>query len=227
MSLAVVIVAAGSGTRLGGDRPKQYVSLAGVPILHRSITAFLRHDGVTRLVTVIRPGDEALYAEALAGLDDPRILPSVEGGATRAYSVRNGLEALAPHAPDHVLIHDAARPFVPEAVIERVAVTLKDCEGACAGLPVIDALWSVTDGLAASPVPREGLWRAQTPQGFHFAPLLAAHRAHDGSGTDDVAVARGAGLKVRFVPGAERNYKITTQADLDRARRDVALPDGD
>jgi 2-C-methyl-D-erythritol 4-phosphate cytidylyltransferase len=102
-----------------------------------------------------------------------------------------------------------------------VIAALGSHDGAFAALPVVDALWSSSGELAQSPVPRDGLWRAQTPQGFDFAKILQAHQSHDGSGADDVAVARDAGLNVRLIPGSEANYKITTAADLDRAIRDV------
>ena len=136
--------------------------------------------------------------------------------------MRQGLERLADEGTDRVLIHDAARPFVPVPVIEAVLDALDVTEGACAALPVVDALWASEGSVATHPVPRDGLWRAQTPQGFRFAPILAAHRAHDGSGADDVAVAHEAGMAVTLVPGSERNYKITTSADLDRALQDIA-----
>jgi 2-C-methyl-D-erythritol 4-phosphate cytidylyltransferase / 2-C-methyl-D-erythritol 2,4-cyclodiphosphate synthase len=137
--------------------------------------------------------------------------------------VRCGLEALAAHAPERVLIHDAARPFVTGAVIEGVVAALEGAAAACPALPVVDALWRAEGGMAAEPVPRAELWRAQTPQGFDFATILAAHRALAGApgsaaAADDVEVARGAGVEVRLVPGDERNFKITTAADLERAR---------
>ena len=113
-----------------------------------------------------------------------------------------------------MLIHDAARPFVPAAVVAAVLDALDAAPGAFAALPVVDALWRAEDGRAEAPVPREGLWRAQTPQGFHFDRILAAHRACRGDAADDVAVARAAGIEVRIVPGSEANYKITTTADL-------------
>lgn len=219
MSVAALIVAAGRGRRLGAPTPKQYIPLNGPPALRRSVAALLAAPGVTRALVVIHPDDADLYAEAMDGLDDSRLGGWVAGGATRAASVREGLEALAAEAPDRVLIHDAARPFVPQAVIAAVIAALEDCDGACAALPVVDALWRAEgDDMATDSVPRDGLWRAQTPQGFRFAPILAAHRNADPDAADDVAVARAAGLRVRFVPGSEANYKITTAADLERAQ---------
>ena len=221
MTTAALIVAAGRGTRLGAETPKQYIPLNGPPALRRTVDLFLTLPAITTVLVVIHEDDTALYEVAMRDLDHPRLRAPVTGGETRASSVRAGLEALADTAPTNVLIHDAARPFMPPDVIEAVIAALATSDGACAGLPVVDALWNAPDALAEAPVPRDGLWRAQTPQGFRFAPILAAHRAHDGSGADDVAVAREAGLEVRFVQGSEMGYKITTAEDLARALKDV------
>lgn len=221
MTAAALIVAAGRGTRLGADLPKQYIPLNGPCALRRSIELFLGAPGIEHVRTVIHPEDAELYDAAVETLRDDRLGPPVHGGATRAASVRAGLDAMAQTPPEFVLIHDAARPFMPVPVIEAVLAALAEHEGACAALPVVDALWDAEDGLAHHPVSRDRLWRAQTPQGFRFAPILAAHRAHDGAGTDDVAVALEAGMSVRFVPGSEAGYKITTGDDLARALRDA------
>lgn len=221
MTTAALIVAAGRGTRLGAETPKQYIPLNGPSALRRTVELFLGIPAVSSVQVVIHQDDTALYGEVMQGLDDPRLSAPVTGGATRAGSVLAGLEALAEKAPANVLIHDAARPFMPPDVIEAVIAALATNDGACAALPVVDALWSAPDGFAMVPMPRDGLWRAQTPQGFRFAPILAAHRAHDGTGADDVAVACEAGLRVRFVPGSEAGYKITTADDLARALSDV------
>ncbi|MBF9036138.1 2-C-methyl-D-erythritol 4-phosphate cytidylyltransferase [Rhodobacterales bacterium HKCCE2091] len=220
---AVLVVAAGRGTRLGADLPKQYLDLGGQPVLRRTLSAVLSAAAVTTVRTVIHPEDADLYAAATRGLSDPRLGPPVPGGATRAASVRAGLEALAKgDPPDTVLIHDAARPFLPQAVIAAVLAALATHDGAIAALPVVDALWRGDGHLADSPVPRDGLWRAQTPQGFRFDAILAAHRAGSEGAADDAEIARAAGLAVALVPGADSNYKITTAADLDRARADIA-----
>ncbi len=220
--VAAVIVAAGRGSRFGNETPKQYLPLHGQCALRRSIMAFLAVPEIAMVCAVINPDDMALYREAVAGLDEPRLLPPTQGGSTRAHSVRLGLESMCDTRPDLVLIHDAARPFVSQRVICNVIAALDDCDGACAALPVVDALWKTVEGLAATPVARDGLWRAQTPQGFRFARILEAHRTSDGSAADDVEVARQHGLSVRMVPGSERNYKITTPADLERALADIA-----
>jgi 2-C-methyl-D-erythritol 4-phosphate cytidylyltransferase len=226
MLTAAVIVAAGRGHRLGGDLPKQYAALAGSCPLRLCVDRFLAVERIDAVQAVIHPDDHELYSEALRGVNDPRLLDPAGGGETRAASVMKGLEALAPLAPDRVLIHDAARPFVPIAVIGAVIDALDRAPGAFAALPVVDALWRAEDDRALGPVPRDGLWRAQTPQGFHFERILAAHRGRAGDAADDVAVARAAGLEVRIVLGAEANYKITTGADLARARAVVARVSG-
>ncbi len=218
MTTAGLIVAAGRGQRLGGAVPKQFASLGGRSVLRRTMEAMLAHAEVDLLQVVIHPDDAVLYAAATEGLVDPRLLPPAMGGATRPDSVLAGLEAVAEAAPDRVLIHDAARPFVGRGLISAVLAALDEASAALPALPVVDALWREESGCAQAPRPRDGLWRAQTPQGFAFGAILAAHRARDGDAADDAAVARAAGLEVRLVPGDEANFKITTAADLDRAR---------
>ena len=222
MRIAALIVAAGRGTRLGGDAPKQYQEIDGRSVLRRSIEALLAHPGVAFVLPVIHAEDAALYAASAAGLAADRVLPPATGAATRSGSVRRGLDALEAHAIDAVLIHDAARPFLSFDVTERVIAALSDgADAVCPGIPVIDALWRAEDGQADAPVDRTGLWRAQTPQGFAYAAILAAHRATEEDLVDDVAAARAAGLSVRMVHGARENYKITTPEDLERARRET------
>ena len=138
------------------------------------------------------------------------------GGADRAASVRAGLDALTQEAPDRVLIHDVARPCVSQPVIEAVLAALDQHSGAAPALPVTDALWTGDGTRVTGTRDREGLYRAQTPQGFRFAEILAAHRAHPGGAADDVAVARAAGLEVAITPGDETNLKITTPEDFSR-----------
>ena len=218
MKTAGLIVAAGRGQRLGGEQPKQYRMLGSYPVLRHAVEALLAHRGVDVLRVVINPQDRPLYDAALAGLEDPRLGPPIAGGETRAASVRAGLEALAGEAPDAVLIHDAARPFLPREIVTAVLSALDAAEAVLPALPLVDALWEAEDGFADRPARRDRRWRAQTPQGFRFAGILAAHRAQDGAAADDAEVARAAGIKVRLVPGDEANFKITTAADLERAR---------
>src|SRR5262245_35201179 len=159
---AVLIVAAGSSQRLGGDLPKQYLALAGRSVLRRSIDAFQSHRKIDAIRVVISADHQNLYADATAGLD---ILPPVTGGAARQDSVRNGLESLAGLKPNKVLIHDAARPFVTADLIDGVLTALDRHPGAIPAVPVIDTLKRGSEGVIGATVDRMGLWRAQTPQG--------------------------------------------------------------
>jgi 2-C-methyl-D-erythritol 4-phosphate cytidylyltransferase/2-C-methyl-D-erythritol 2,4-cyclodiphosphate synthase len=214
---AAVIVAAGTGERFGGSLPKQYRPLAGSSVLRRSVEAFRATGRFDDIVVVIRDEHRALYDAAAAGLGLPE---PVTGGATRQDSVRAALEWLAPRAPDLVLVHDAARPLVDRATIDRVLDALADAEAAIAAVPVVDTIKRAEAGIAAGTVDRSGLWQAQTPQGFRFPALLAAHRAAAGEAlTDDAAVAERQGTAVRLVEGHVDNFKITTEADLTRAEQ--------
>ena len=209
MTTAAVIVAAGRGSRAGGDVPKQWQMLAGKPVLAHTLAAF--RGQVDRVVVAIHPDDRD-RAAALAG--DALL---VEGGATRDASVRAALEALEGTGVTRVLIHDGARPLVPAAVTHRVLAALERHPGAAPALPVSDALWRGAAGLVAGTQDRAALWRAQTPQGFRFDAILAAHRAHAGPAADDVEVARAAGLDVAIVEGDEANLKLTYPGDFARA----------
>lgn len=229
MRIAAVIVAAGRGARAsrGDGLPKQYVALAGVPVLRRTldaVSAGVAGLGVAPLLqVVIHPDDRTAYDAAIAGMTPPA-LPPVAGGSTRQASVLAGLEALMPHAPDAVLIHDAARPCLEPDVTVRVVEALGQSDGAIAALALSDTLKRANaSGLIDGTIPRDRLWRAQTPQGFRFSAILAAHRAAAAAGrddfTDDAAVAEWQGLAVSLVPGSERNRKITTAEDLNMAER--------
>lgn len=209
MTTVAVIVAAGRGSRAGGDIPKQWQMLAGAPVLAHTLAAVRGH--VDQLVLVVHPDDRD-RAAALAG--DALV---VHGGATRDASVRAALEALDAKGVTRVLIHDGARPLVDAGVIGRVLAALETHAGAAPALPVTDALWRGKDGLVDGTQDRGGLWRAQTPQGFRFDAILAAHRAHPGQAADDVEVARAAGLDVAIVEGNEANLKLTFPADFARA----------
>ena len=212
-----LIVAAGSGIRLGGEVPKQYLPLAGRAVLRHSVETFLRHPAIGGVRVVINAEHRALYDSALTGLP---MLPPVTGGASRQDSVRNGLESLADLQPDCVLIHDAARPFLTAEIIDRTLAALDDAPGAVVAVPVTDTLKRGHDGRVTGTVDRSALWRAQTPQAFRYADILSAHRQAKGSAmTDDAAVAEAAGLSVKLVMGADDNIKITTADDLQRAHR--------
>ncbi len=210
MDIAAIIVAAGRGTRAGGQRPKQWQTVAGASVAAHSVAAFRDHPRVTRCVLVIHPEDHG-DAQQIDGIQ------TVIGGATRDASVRAGLEALQANPPDLVLIHDVARPLVSAKVIDAVIDALSSAQGAAPAIPVTDALWRGDEGVVTGTQSRDGLYRAQTPQGFHYAPILAAHRAHNGGAADDVEVARKAGLDVAITMGDEANIKITTPDDFARA----------
>jgi 2-C-methyl-D-erythritol 4-phosphate cytidylyltransferase/2-C-methyl-D-erythritol 2,4-cyclodiphosphate synthase len=225
VSCIALVVAAGRGTRLGGPLPKQYLPLAGQPLLRHSLEALQRHPAVGAVRVVYNPDDGALYEAAARGLD---LLPPVPGGAARQDSVRRGLESLEALAPERVLIHDGARPFLDRDTIDRVLDALDRAPGAIPALPLRDTVKRGEAGRVVATLDRAALWRAQTPQGFHYRPILAAHRAAAGSDlSDDAAVAERAGLAVELVAGSEENFKVTTSDDLLQAERLLAARQGD
>lgn len=233
MRIAALIVAAGRGTRATsgqasglGSGPKQYATIGSRAVLTRAIDAFARHPEINEIKVVIHSDDGALYARATAGCGFGKLSGATLGGPSRQASVLRGLEALAPEAPDVVLIHDAARPFVSSKTISNVIAALRDRQAALAALPVTDTLKRTSgDGDVMETVARAGLWRAQTPQGFQFTPILGAHRAAAEKGldtfTDDAAIAEWAGLKVAVVADSIGNIKITTAEDLEMADRQM------
>ncbi len=220
--VAAIIVAAGRGARAGAGGPKQYRPLAGRPVLTRTLAAFLTHPRVDEVRVVIHGDDRRDYETAARAFSTSSALGApIMGGATRQASVRSGLEALATGAapPDWVLLHDAARPLTSPGVIDRVLSALAQHAGAIAALPVTDTLKRAAPQSEPPHIldtaARDGLWRAQTPQGFHFAPILAAHRAAAGHDlTDDAAVAEAAGLAVALTPGDASNIKLTHAEDF-------------
>jgi len=212
-TIAALIVAAGRGERAGGGVPKQYRDVGGRPMVRRSIEAFAH---LPLVQAVIGTDDHERYLAATEGLS---LLPPVAGANTRQHSVQHGLTTLSAHKPDLVLIHDAARPLVSRALIDRVIAGLEDADAAIPLLPVADTL-KREDGGVWSTVSRDGLMRAQTPQGFRFAPIWKAHRDYaDRALTDDMALAELAGLKIAAVPGEDRNMKVTTPEDFTTAER--------
>jgi 2-C-methyl-D-erythritol 4-phosphate cytidylyltransferase/2-C-methyl-D-erythritol 2,4-cyclodiphosphate synthase len=225
MTTAALIVAAGRGTRAGGNKPKQYQMLGGKPLLRHSMETLLSHGAIARVAVVIHPDDSAAYQEAAKGLDDhPKLAPPCLGGAARQDSVRLGLEALARDEPSEVLIHDAARPFLRHIHIDRLIAVLKQAPAAVLAIPVVDTLKREDAGFVHGGVERQGLWRVQTPQAFRFSDILTAHRQSAGLAlTDDAAVAERAGLAVKLVPGAEENFKVTEPEDFARAERQLLL----
>ncbi len=214
MKAAAIIVAAGRGTRAGGKVAKQYQMISGTPIIRRTVAKFCNHDGISEVVVVIHPDDEGHFKTALG--EHVRIVHCTHGGQTRADSVENGLKLLGADI-SHVLIHDAARPLIDNGTIDRVLAALETHDGAAPALPVSDALWRGDGEKVTSSTSRDGLYRAQTPQGFHLDAIRKAHAASDGSAADDVEVALAYGLNVAIVEGDENNIKITRPEDFSRA----------
>lgn len=210
--IVALIVAAGHGVRAGEGLPKQYRPLGGTPILRRTIQAFLNHPMVDAVQVVIGAEHGELYESATKGLP----LPSpITGGETRQESVLRGLESLTDLKPSLVLIHDAARPLVSADIIGATIAALETHDAALPVLAASDTLKRLHEGVVEETVPRENLGAAQTPQGFRFDKILAAHRAaRDTSVTDDAAIAERAGLAVAAVPGSRFNIKLTTPEDF-------------
>ena len=212
MTIAAIIVAAGRGTRAGGDLPKQWQMLAGKRVIDHTVGAFAQHPDVDRIIVVLNAAD---MQEAAAF--ESQGIAVAKGGATRAESVKNGL-ALATDT-QHVLIHDAARPCIPAFVIDDVIAALRDTPAAAPGLSVTDALWQGSHRMVTGTQDRTGLFTAQTPQGFQTDAILQAHAIYRGVAADDVTVARAAGMTVAITRGSADNIKITTPEDFTRAAR--------
>lgn len=210
---AGVVVAAGKGLRAGQPVPKQFAAWRGRPVLRHSVESLARA-GIAPIVVVIPEGAQDVANQSLAGLHD---LLFVTGAQTRQGSVLAGLEALEPSRPARVLIHDAARPNLPEPVIERLCGALDTHPGAIPVLPVVDSLLTDADGMMGDPAPRELLRRVQTPQAFRFADILDAHREWKGErdAGDDAQVARAAGMAVALVEGDETLGKLTFRSDFE------------
>ena len=214
--IGVVVVAAGEGSRFGGDVPKQFLPVAGVPMLLRALRPFTSHPEVSRVVVVLAPAHAQRPPEFLAPLAGSA-LTIVAGGLQRADSVAAGLGAL-PADCEVVLVHDGARPFVERRVIDAVIAHARAGDGAVAAVPVSDTLKAqVADDptRVSRTVPRDGLWRAQTPQGFPRRLLEQAYAVEGHAGaTDDASLVEACGAVVRLVPDSSRNLKITTREDL-------------
>jgi 2-C-methyl-D-erythritol 4-phosphate cytidylyltransferase len=215
--VGVVVVAAGRGSRFGGETPKQYQPIAGVPMVLRAVRPFAAHPEVAQVALVLPPADAEAPPAFLGGIAGAGLVV-VAGGAERSDSVAAGLRALGPECTV-VLVHDAARPFVGRAIIDAVIAHARAGEGAVAAVPVSDTLKQAAAEDAtrvARTVPREGLWRAQTPQGFPRAVLERAHAVDRGEAgaTDDAALVERTGVPVRLVPDSPRNMKVTTSEDL-------------
>jgi 2-C-methyl-D-erythritol 4-phosphate cytidylyltransferase/2-C-methyl-D-erythritol 2,4-cyclodiphosphate synthase len=227
--VAVVVVAAGKGTRVGGDTPKQFRRIGDEIMLRRTLLMLVEAPKVGLVQPVIRPEDRDAFEQAAAQLD---LLPAAFGGATRQASVRAGLEALEKHQPDIVLVHDAARPFATPALVSRAIEAAAKTGAAVPGLPPADTVKRVAgDGTVEATLERENLRLIQTPQAFAFAPLLAAHRRAAAEGrldfTDDAALAEWAGMQVGVFAGEPGNIKLTHEEDFARAEAMLAGALGD
>src|SRR5216684_3879802 len=221
MRVAAIVVAAGRGLRAGGHRPKQYREILGEPMIRPSLAALVAQRAIFAVQPVIHPDDAALFKSATSGLE---LLLPVAGGATRQASVRAGLEALAPHRPDAVLVHDAARPFASDALIARAIAAAATGGAAIPVLAVADTVKTVdAAGTVTGTLDRAQLRLVQTPQASDFAALVAAHRKAQAAGredfTDDAALAEWAGVAVTTFPGEAANVKLTTDDDFMRAER--------
>ena len=216
--IVALITACGRGNRFnrGEGIPKQYLPLAGIPMLRHSIMAFLNHPQVSDVLCVIHPDDIELYEQATIGLD---LLNPVFGGETRQSSIRIGLEELVDYKPNKVLIHDGVRPFVSKRIINGILEKLESHPAVIPAIAVEDTIKKIGDGKIEWTLERENLWRAQTPQGFLYQDILNSHIAFkDLNFTDDSALNEYAGIPVAIVPGSQNNFKITTEEDYDRAK---------
>ena len=212
MKIIAIIVAAGRGTRAGGKSPKQWQHLEGKRIIDHSIDLFKNISRINKIMVV-------LHSDDLHLLNRNDVL-FTQGGSTRSESVRSGLKALQQtERPDYVLIHDAARPSTPLALIDKEIDNLETVNAVSPALPVTDTLWEVIDEQVIQTKSRNNIWRAQTPQGFKFNTILDAHEISSSSMTDDVEVAISAGVQVKVINGSEQNIKITTAEDFERVMR--------
>ena len=217
LSTVALIVAAGRGNRAGQGKPKQYRDMpdgSSGSVLARSIAAFADNEAISRVCVAIHNDDVKLYDKLISNCNYSDKLFYVFGGDDRQASVLNGLNALADRQPQRVFIHDAARPFVSKALIARCLDNFADTDGVIPALPVTDTLKRADNGEITETVPRDGLYRAQTPQLFDFAKLLKAHKAAPQGMTDDAAVAEQAGLRVCIIDGEAQNIKLTTEEDF-------------
>ncbi|MEM8558727.1 MAG: 2-C-methyl-D-erythritol 4-phosphate cytidylyltransferase [Bacteroidota bacterium] len=218
-TVSVIVPAAGAGLRMGGDVRKQFRTLGDAPVLVQTLRAFERHAAIDA-ITVVVPSEEVKPVSALLDAHViTKLAAVVAGGATRQASVGHGLDALlaqGARAEDYVLVHDGVRPFIGAQAITRVVDAARSHGGAALALAVADTLRRGDDGTFRDTVPRDGLWRMQTPQAFRIALLAEAHAAarRDGfAGTDEVALVQRLGHAVRIVPGSAFNVKLTRPSD--------------
>lgn len=218
----VLIPAAGMGRRMGSDRNKLLLTLQGDPIIAWTLRAAAAAEATDWIGVICQPADQPDLKDIWAGLALAKPVAFIQGGDTRQGSVYNGLQAL-PTEANKVLIHDGARCLATPALFDRCAVALDQCQGLIAAVPVKDTIKVVGPNQIVQSTPeRATLWAAQTPQGFHVAPLKDAHDRGLREGwsvTDDAALFEQCGLPVTIVPGEETNLKVTTPSDLTLAER--------
>ncbi|MDG1995473.1 MAG: bifunctional 2-C-methyl-D-erythritol 4-phosphate cytidylyltransferase/2-C-methyl-D-erythritol 2,4-cyclodiphosphate synthase [Emcibacteraceae bacterium] len=214
---AAIIVAAGRGHRVGGEIPKQYLDIGGVPVLKHTVQAFLDNPSIDYIQVIIHPDDHELYENAVGELNLPA---PIHGGETRQQSVFNGLEAIAELTPEYVYIHDAARPFIDQRIINDLIDAVATSGAVIPALKVTDTIKYMATDKIDSTLDRNYLYRAQTPQAFRYKAIFMAHRRFEKDDmTDDSAIAEKGGLQVRIIDGSEENFKITTQEDLIKAEK--------
>lgn len=212
---AAIIVAAGRGQRVGGEIPKQYLEVGGVPVLRHTVEVFLKHPNIDYIQVIIHHDDRNLYDHALSDIDLPE---PVLGGETRQQSVLNGLEAISDKLPEYVYIHDAARPFLDHELIDNLIEAVEISGAVIPALKVTDTIKYMGVDKIDSTLDRNYLYRAQTPQAFRYKAIFMAHRRFENENmTDDSSIAEKSGLKVRIIEGSEDNFKITTKDDLMKA----------
>ena len=200
---------------MGGEIPKQYLSVGGVPILRHTVNVFMENPAIDYIQVIIHPDDRNLYDEAIGELDLPE---PINGGDTRQKSVLNGLEAVSENMPEYVYIHDAARPFLDQITLNNLIEEVENSGAVIPALKVTDTIKYMTNDKIDSTLDRNLLYRAQTPQAFRYKAIYMAHRRFENIDlTDDSAIAEKAGLKVRIIDGSENNFKITTKNDMERA----------
>lgn len=218
--IAIVLVAGGRGSRAGEGLPKQYRTVAGKPLIQHTLTTLKRALPDVLIQPVIHADDVELFGNTATSFD---ILSAVPGGKTRQDSVFAGLKALESHQPDFVLVHDAARPFVSQALIDGVLKKLKEGNKAVIpAFPIVDTLNRVEGGFVSDRVDRSNLYSVQTPQGFNYSDLFAAHIAHNGKDmTDDGAVMEAEGHKLVISDGDDNNFKVTLSSDLAKAEKNI------
>ncbi len=218
METIAMIVAAGRGVRAGSKLPKQYEVHNKTRMLSFTINALLKSSRVNALIVVINPRDIELYEDSIKDVRDPRILKRCFGGTERTESVQKGLKAIKKYAPKNVLIHDAARPFIPLDLINRIIISLNSNQAVLPVLRIVDAIWEIDSTNSKqrfNPGPnRDKLLLAQTPQGFHYQTICSAYEHSDEHALDDIAIVHRFGVKISTVIGDPRNKKITSKKDL-------------